>query len=386
MTSRQAWWFRLAAVFALLGVVLWLGRALLTPDHTEEAPATEVSVAVDQITRATLRSFVVAYGMVEPESPSMGRPAASARIASPVAGVIAQVRCVEGQRVEKGAELFQLDSRVIDVAVAKAQAAVDFAEKALARQQRLLDAGGASLRQVQEAQLQVDVARNELASARAQRGLQTITAPLTGTIVRINVKPGEAVDLSTVLAELIDLDRLVVAANVPSAELAALQIGQPVQLVPDRAASTDGNAAPTRPLGTVAFISPQVDPKTDTAPVRISIPSHAGLRPGQFVNVHIVSEERRDRLTVPIESVVKTVDGTVIAVVEDGRAIQTPVKVGLRDGGRFEIEGDGLREGMTVVTKGAYGLPKETKVRVVDGRPPRTVEQRPDSSGLDSRP
>lgn len=367
MTRRRVWWLRLAAVSALSGLLFWLGRTLLAADETEQAPATEVIVEVGQITRATLRAFVVAYGMVEPESSSMDRPAASARIASPVAGVIATAHCVEGERVEKGAELFRLDSRVVDVAVAKAQAAVDFAEKALARQQRLLTAGGASLKQVQEAQQQVDVARNELANARAQRALQTITAPLAGTVVRVNVKPGEAVDLSTVLAEIIDLDRLVVAASVPSAELPALRIGQPVLLAPDRAASTDSDPAPIAPLGMVAFIGSQVDPKTDTAPVRMSIPSNAGLRPGQFVSVRIVSDERRDRLTVPVGSVVKTADGPVIAVVEGDRAIQRPVKVGLRDGDLVEVSGDGLTPGTPVVTKGAYGLPKETKIRVLGG-------------------
>jgi len=46
--------------------------------------------------------------------------------------------------------------------------------------------------------------------------------------------------------------------------------------------------------------------------------------------------------------------------------VQRPVKVGLRDGELVEIEGDSLREGMTVVTEGAYGLPKETRVRVLN--------------------
>jgi multidrug efflux pump subunit AcrA (membrane-fusion protein) len=65
--------------------------------------------------------------------------------------------------------------------------------------------------------------------------------------------------------------------------------------------------------------------------------------------------------------VVKDADGgTVIAVVEGGKATQKPVKAGLRDGGLVEIEGEGLSEGQTVVTVGAYGLPKETKVRVLN--------------------
>lgn len=59
--------------------------------------------------------------------------------------------------------------------------------------------------------------------------------------------------------------------------------------------------------------------------------------------------------------------GTVIAVVQGDKAAQKPVKARLRDGGLVEVEGEGLSEGMTVVTTGAYGLPKETKVRVLGG-------------------
>src|SRR6266436_9871669 len=82
----------------------------------EKRPETEVPVQVAKITRATLRGYLVAYGMVEAE-PAGERPAASARIAPFVSGVVAEVKCMEGQRVEKDAVLFQLDSRVADVAV-----------------------------------------------------------------------------------------------------------------------------------------------------------------------------------------------------------------------------------------------------------------------------
>ena len=42
-----------------------------------------------------------------------------------------------------------------------------------------------------------------------------------------------------------------------------------------------------------------------------------------------------------------------------------PVQVGLRDGDLVEISGDGITEGATVVTVGSYGLPKETKIRLL---------------------
>jgi len=41
------------------------------------------------------------------------------------------------------------------------------------------------------------------------------------------------------------------------------------------------------------------------------------------------------------------------------------IKPGLRDGNLIEISGEGLQEGMAIVTQGVYGLPPETHIRVL---------------------
>jgi len=89
------------------------------------------------------------------------------------------------------------------------------------------------------------------------------------------------------------------------------------------------------------------------------------MRSGQFVSARIAVEERSGRLAVPVESVVSRETGSTIALVEGNRAKQIAVTPGLRDGKLEEISGDGIEEGMTVVTQGAYGLPAETHIRVI---------------------
>ena len=79
-----------------------------------------------------------------------------------------------------------------------------------------------------------------------------------------------------------------------------------------------------------------------------------------------MSEEHKDCQAVPVESVVKDNEGgDVIALIQNDKAVQKPVKVGLRDGGMVEILADGLQADMPVVTEGAYALPKETKIRML---------------------
>jgi RND family efflux transporter MFP subunit len=247
-----------------------------------------------------------------------------------------------------GALLFQLDSRAADIAV-------NYAEKTLERQKKLGLGEGTSQKAMQDAEQQV-------AAARAQQALLKVVSPLAGVVTRINVRPGEAADLTTVLAEVIDLDRLVVSASVPSAELSAVKVGQPAEVF----ASEGTNSI----LGKVAFIGSQVDAKSGSALVRVELPANSGLRPGQFLKVRIVSDEHKDCLAVPIASVAKDAGGAVkIALVADGKATLKPVKTGLRDGDWVEVQADDLKPDMEIVTEGAYGLVMTgrdaTKIRAV---------------------
>ena len=207
--------------------------------------------------------------------------------------------------------------------------------------------------------------------------LLKITAPLSGTVVYVNVRPGEVTDpeTQTPLVEVVDLNRLIIAANVPSSQMSALKVGQTVEIVPQQAEVHDTSAtaetavpspAPVTLTGTVTLIEDRVDPKTDMGPVDISVPAEAGLRPGQFVRVRIITEERRDCLTVPSRSIVKNQSGEwVIYLVSGKQAIQQPVKVGFREGDTVQVQSLVLQPGDKVVTTGAYGLPGKTKIRIL---------------------
>jgi multidrug efflux pump subunit AcrA (membrane-fusion protein) len=102
--------------------------------------------------------------------------------------------------------------------------------------------------------------------------------------------------------------------------------------------------------------------------VDISVPAEARLRPGQFVRVRIITEERRDCLTVPSRSLVQNKSGEwVISLVSGKWAVQHPVKVGFREGDLVQVHSLMLQPGDVVVTTGAYGLPAKTRIRILNG-------------------
>jgi membrane fusion protein, multidrug efflux system len=317
--------------------------------------ATDVAVHVGKIVRTTLHRYVVAYGTVEPEPFGDGKDAAGALISAPVGGLLTEIGCVEGQSVARGAILFRLDTRLAEVAVAKAEKSLEFAEQTYERQKKLLAADGTSRKAFQEAELQLNSARNDLASARTELSLLEIKAPLAGTVIRINVRLGQSVDPNTALAEVIALERLVMTARVPSREAGLLKPGQPVEI-----------DAEIPVPGVLTVVGRDIDPATDTVLVRASIPAGAGLKPGQFLRARIVSEEKRDVLAVPEESVVPGSDGgTVLMVVEGDKAVPKPVKAGLRDAGLAEVEGADLKEGLVIVTSDAYNMSGESKIHII---------------------
>jgi membrane fusion protein (multidrug efflux system) len=344
----------LAAVAVIVTVLLVLIRR--GTSSGDEAIVTDVAVHVGTVRRATLHRYVTAYGYVEPEPAGGGRPPAGALLSPIAGGVLAEINCVEGQRVTAGTVLFRLDSRMAEVTVQKARQDLDFAEKAFKRQQELLPSSGTSERAYQEAQQQLDAARSALSAAETALAYLRITAPLTGTVVRLSATVGQFVDPSTVLAEIVDLARLVVTANVPSREAAGLAAGLPVFLGADS----------TAPRGRVRIVGKDIDPNTGTYRVQASIPPGSGFTPGQFTDIRIVAEERPDVLAVPeVSLVTRAGEGSWIMVVEGDSAVRRPVTVGLRDAGLVEVAGEGLAEGTTIVTDDAYSLPEVTKIRIV---------------------
>jgi len=354
--SKSRTWIGLAMIGTIVLAAFLIVKVIKPGSNDEgESIVPDVAVHVGTITRATLYGMVTAYGTVEPERATAGRVPADAEVASPMAGVMAHVDCIEGQRVAKGDILFRLDSRIADVASEKAKKALAFAEANFDRQKKLLPVEGTSKKAYLEAEQALAQARSELASAETDLALLRIQAPLAGTVVKINSEPGEAVELNTVLAKIIDLGRLAATVSVPSREAALVKVGQPVRFETTEAES-----------GKVIYVGSQIDDKTDSLPVRISLPAGPAFHPGQFLSVRIVCEERRDCLAVPEAAVILAPSGEgAIMLVEGEKAVRKPVKIGLREAGLVEVSGDGLKEGLPIVLEEAYSLPAETKIRIL---------------------
>ena len=344
----------------VIGITL-AGCARENTDPSEESSADGgIPVAVDTVRVATLHGYTEAYGIVQLDPGNANDPAADVRITAPATGVIATVNCAENQQVREGSILFRFDTTFADAAVGKARNDFATAEKAFDRQKQMQAINATSDKQYLEAEQQYESARSALTAAEMERGLLDVKAPTSGTVSNIGIRAGETVNTADILAEIMDLSRLIVSANVPAAEIGTVVADQSVSIA-------TGIAQDDIITGSVRYISGRIDPQNGTVEVTVSLPKGTPLRPGQFVHAKIAYTEHADCLAVPSESVVINADGqATIAVVTGNEAVIHTVRPGLSEDGLTEILDSDLTNGMTVVSIGAYGLPDNAVVQVTN--------------------
>ncbi len=140
--------------------------------------------------------------------------------------------------------------------------------------------------------------------------------------------------------------------------------GQARAIVPGLTVKVSPTGA-TEPLtGKVDTVLPDVNPATRTIKVRIVLPNQGRhLLPGMFVTVRFDSGEQKEALLIPVESVIRTGQRSVV-MVDAGKAgfVATEVKTGREAAGMIEVL-DGLKAGQKVVTSGQFLIDSEASLR-----------------------
>lgn len=291
-----------------------------------------------------------------------------AQLSVQTAGLVASLRVYEGDQVEKGDLLLELDASLAlhqsDAAVAaqqRSQSALADAKRRLEEARRL-----APLQSIAETvvkDLEAEVAEDEAAlrettaALRYRRGVlehHRLRAPFAGVISDRSAELGEWVIPGQAVLSLVSTNELILDIQVPEDYLGKLELGARVDF-------SLGADKETRYLGRVEALVPVTDPTVRTFLVRVR--PEAGFErmlPGMsaLANLSLVTGEVG--VTVPRDAILRYSDGRVVVwVVEqhDGQSVaaERVVQTGLSFGGRVEIR-DGLEAGLPVVVKGNESL------------------------------
>jgi Cu(I)/Ag(I) efflux system membrane fusion protein len=156
--------------------------------------------------------------------------------------------------------------------------------------------------------------------------------------------------------ELTDLGSVWGVADVYEPELAQVKVGMPAEL-------TLGSFPDRTFHGRVAFIDPQVDPKSRTVKVRVTLPNPRGeLKPEMFGEM-VLQSRARQGLVIPVDAVLDSgVRKVVFVALGDGRFSPREVETGTSTGDTVEIR-SGLKAGEAVVTRANFLVDSESRLR-----------------------
>jgi Cu(I)/Ag(I) efflux system membrane fusion protein len=204
-----------------------------------------------------------------------------------------------------------------------------------------------------------DVPASELAQLEqggTVRKSLTLYSPISGVVTAKTAVEGMRLTPGDTPFEITDLSRVWGIADVYEPELPQVKVGMPAEL-------TLGTYPGRTFLGRVAFIDPQVDPKSRTVKVRVELPNPKGeLKPEMFGEMLLKSQTRWG-LVVPIDAVLDSGARKIVFVaLGDGRFEPREVETGSNLGESVEIR-SGLKLGEAVVTRANFLVDSESRLR-----------------------
>jgi multidrug efflux system membrane fusion protein len=315
---------------------------------------------------------------------------------SQVTGTIQKIGFVEGQTVQPGNLIAQLDPRPFQAALQQAQANLDRDEANLANAQinlnryvPLLKQGFSTQQQVGDqaasvAQLRAAIASDQAAidNARTQLSYTTITSPISGVtgIRRIDigniVQPTDATPIVTIT----QIQPISVIFTLPQKDLPEVQAA--IRKGPLRAIAYPQDGTDALDEGALLLVNNQISQASGTVELKATFPNKNGkLWPGEFVQVRLITGVQAAAVSVPLSALQQGSIGQQVFVASGNTVHLQPVKITETLDGRALVS-DGLKAGDTVVTSGQYRLQDGTEIIAVPLGSSGVQNQTPATQGM----
>lgn len=304
-------------------------------------------------------------------------------------GVIQRLKVEEGDKVQAGQPIAQLEDGEQAIALARARLNREARDREYTRQQQLRAQDLTSDVEVEQARSAAEDAAEALKLADLEMDRTTIRAPFSGIILRRHLDVGASVASGTAVYDIADVDPLIAEVRIPERHVATLKAGQETRLYAD--------AQDKVFTGQILRIAPFVDPASGTVKVTVATKGGSGLRPGAFVKVDIVTETHAAALVVPRAALVA--EGRrwhLYTLAEDGQSVaQHEVGLGFEAGEKVELipppgaESLTVKAGDPVVVVGAPALSPDARVQVVEGdapKEPQTQAPEAEAGAADGQP
>ena len=344
---------KIALALCLFPLVSW------AEDAEEEAPASPVMVETAQ--RDTFSATLWVSGTVISQN--------DARIAAETDGRIIWVADV-GSRIEQGEAIARIDAEDLrlDLADSEAQllslkSQLKYRDSSLQRFQKLADSNNAAATQLDEAQSQLDMTRQEIKRAEVaiaqikRRIRQTeVLAPFPGIVVERVVQTGEFVNRGEQVARLVDTEHREIRAQAPLSVAGWIREGMQVSV----------EHGDRESLSPVSYVIPVGDERSRMFEVRIAANDPAWII-GSPVRIALPNSEPRELVAIPRDGLVLRGNNIyVMRVNSDNTVEKITVETGIGLGGFVEVIGN-VEQGDRIITRGGERIQAGQAVTIAEG-------------------
>ncbi|HKO04414.1 MAG TPA: efflux RND transporter periplasmic adaptor subunit [Candidatus Acidoferrales bacterium] len=332
------------------------------------------AASADAPTPAMAVKFVVAQSASVPETTeylAQLRSRHSATINPQVEGQVTKIFVASGDAVKAGQPLMQIDPLKQEATVgsqeatrASKEATVRLAQIQYERAEKLYAAGVNSKQDLDTAKTALDTAKADLESLEAQVRVERVqlhyfqvTSPMNGMVGDVPVRVGDRVTVSSVLTTVDQPGELEAYINIPVERSGDLRLGLAVDLL-----DPAGNVLTKTQI---TFLSPQVNPDTQSILVKAAVDNRKGqLRTAEVTRAR-VTWSRHEGPVVPVIAVTR-INGQYFAfvAVDEGKGLvarQRLIRVGQVLGNDYAVL-DGVKPGDRLIVSGAQALADGTPV------------------------
>lgn len=339
----------------LLSVLLLAGCQGKNPDgkkdgeEKEEAPPVPVEVAMP--TRGPMLASYSGTAAIE--------AFAEADVIAKVGGEVRKILVEEGDQVKAGQVLAILDGDRLRLELAQTEANMKKLEREYKRNLDLHDKGLVSVGAFENIKFELDALKAGYERAKLELSYVQLKAPIGGVVSARYIKVGNTLNANDKTFRVTTLKPLIIYLHAPEKEYRKIHTGQ------NSLVQVDALKSRSFP-GTVARVSPIIDPASGTFKITIEVDDPTGdLKPGMFGRVHIVHEVHENALLIPREAIVASSDEEAVFVVENGLAVRRTLTTGIVRDGLVEVL-DGLSDEDKFVILGQAGLKDGSKLNVVN--------------------
>jgi membrane fusion protein (multidrug efflux system) len=336
--SRLIW----VLLIGMSAFVVYLFLQNQSPEEEQKAKASATLVNTQIVSPSSLVRQVTSLGTALANE--------SVQIVTNNSDYLTALHINEGQRVEKGQLIAQLNDVEERARVAELSASLLDQKRQLNRVKNLAKTQATAQSLLDEQQTRVNITQAQLDAVKARLNEMTIRAPFSGVLGLRQVSEGAYLTSGTVLTTLDDLNLIRLEFSIAEYYLAQLKPGMTV--------NSSSVAYPGKVFtGQIKAIDTRLDPVTRSVKVHALVPNdQLELRPGMLLNVSVTLDELQalqisEKAIVPLQN-----KHYVFVVNKDNSVTQTEVQLGQRMPGLVEIV-SGLNAGDEVVIEGT------TKIR-----------------------